>query len=78
MPVGAAEGSLSRRSPTPQSLKKNTHTHHAEDSAAVLPLPEGTSLTQCRRQQERPTILLGALSFPPAGKKERERDGERE
>lgn len=55
-----------RGTPPPPSLPP------AEAGAAVLPLPEGTSLTLCRRQQEQPTALLGALSSPPAGREGRE------
>lgn len=77
MPIRAGGGSLSDRSPRPHA-HIFTHTHSCahlhtlcEDSVAVLPLPEGTSLTRCRRQQERPTILLGTLSSLPAGEGKR-------
>lgn len=36
-----------------------------EDNKGALPLPEGTSLAQCKQLKEGPSALLGVLSFLP-------------
>lgn len=36
-----------------------------EDNESALPLPEDTSLAQCKPPREQPGILWGALFLPP-------------